>query len=232
MPLPRKPMFRKERSPVRWSAIGFMCLGTLLAIVVLLPDRTAGSTDDVPLPVIDPATLVRAVEYAATAPPAVKMTAPDRRQLVEPTAMKAAAPPPTAALDPAPPPSLPLGLDQEDHRIRLDTERLTRQWADAWAKKDVARYISFYSPDYSSPPEMPRDSWIEGRRRRILQAQELMIQITQVEVIHEGDEVSVRFQQHYRATRMNSIATKILRWRRLGEHWRIVDERILSEFYP
>jgi ketosteroid isomerase-like protein len=146
--------------------------------------------------------------------------------------MKAAAPPPTAALDPAPPPSLPLGLDQEDHRIRLDTERLTRQWADAWAKKDVARYISFYSPDYSSPPEMPRDSWIEGRRRRILQAQELMIQITQVEVIHEGDEVSVRFQQHYRATRMNSIATKILRWRRLGEHWRIVDERILSELYP
>lgn len=229
MPLPRKPMFRKERSPVRWSAIGFMCLGTLLAIVVLLPDRTAGSTDDVPLPAIDPATLVRAVEYAATALPAVKMTAPDTR--VEPAAMKAAVPPPTAALDPAPTFSLRLGLDPEDHSIQLDTEQLTRQWADAWAKKDVARYISFYSPDYSSPPELPRESWIEGRRRRILQAQELTIQITRVEVTREGDEVSVRFQQHYRTTRINAISNKILRWRRLQNDWKIIEEKIFSEIF-
>lgn len=123
--------------------------------------------------------------------------------------------------------------ERENNPFNEDVKRQVfdalNTWITAWAKQDVDKYLSMYSPDFAPGNGQSRQDWEKQRKARI--ANKSQIRIDAVDVVLEvGSSVAVvaTFQQHYRADVLNEISNKMLVFIRDSEksnQWRIVDER-------
>lgn len=123
--------------------------------------------------------------------------------------------------------------ERENNPFNEDVKRQVfdalNTWVMAWAKQDIDKYLSMYSPDFEPGRNMTRAEWENQRRSRI--SKKTQIRIDAVDVLLEvGSSTAVvaTFQQHYRADGLKEISNKMLVFIRDSEKsslWRIVDER-------
>ena len=57
----------------------------------------------------------------------------------------------------------------------LEIRREVMQWAEAWSRRDVASYLSFYAADFNPPDGMQRATWEEQRKSRLRQYQSIKL---------------------------------------------------------
>ena len=123
--------------------------------------------------------------------------------------------------------------ERENNPFNEDVKRQVfdalNTWVMAWAKQDIDKYLSMYSPDFEPGNNKTRAEWESQRRARI--SKKIQIRIEVVDVLLEvGSSTAVvaTFQQQYRADGLNEISNKMLVFIRDSEkssQWRIVDER-------
>lgn len=100
------------------------------------------------------------------------------------------------------------------------------EWADAWSKQDMSRYLNSYSNDFKPPFGMSRANWEKQRERRILGKDEIKVEVINPLITLTGDQAVVRFKQNYYSIRHTNVATKILTLQLEGNRWRIISERV------
>jgi len=104
-------------------------------------------------------------------------------------------------------------------------ERATTNWAAAWSRKDVPAYLAFYSRSFQPPTGLSRSDWEKQRHERLNRSGTIKVTIDDLQVVADGDGWRVTFRQHYRATGLESTATKSMRWVHEGGRWLIQAER-------
>ena len=104
-------------------------------------------------------------------------------------------------------------------------ERATANWAAAWSRKDVPAYLAFYARSFQPPTGLSRTDWEKQRHERLNRSGSIKVTIDDLKVIADGDGWRVTFRQHYRATVLESTATKSMRWVHEGGRWLIQAER-------
>jgi len=104
-------------------------------------------------------------------------------------------------------------------------ERATANWATAWSRKDVPAYLAFYSRSFQPPTGLSRSDWEKQRHDRLNRSGTIKVTIDDLKVVADGDGWRVTFRQHYRATGLESTATKSMRWVHEGGRWLIQAER-------
>ena len=104
-------------------------------------------------------------------------------------------------------------------------ERATSSWAAAWSKKDVPAYLAFYAKTFQPPSGLSRSEWEKQRHDRLNRPGPIKVAIEELKVAPDGDGWRVTFRQHYRATGLESTATKSMRWVQEGGRWLIQAER-------
>jgi len=104
-------------------------------------------------------------------------------------------------------------------------ERATASWAAAWSRKDVPAYLAFYAKGFQPPPGLSRSEWEKQRHERLNRPGSIKVTIDDLKVVTDGDGWRVTFRQHYRATGLESTATKSMRWVHEGGRWLIQAER-------
>ena len=104
-------------------------------------------------------------------------------------------------------------------------ERATASWAAAWSRKDVPAYLAFYARGFQPPPGLSRSEWEKQRHERLNRPGSIKVTIDDLKVVTDGDGWRVTFRQHYRATGLESTATKSMRWVHEGGRWLIQAER-------
>jgi len=104
-------------------------------------------------------------------------------------------------------------------------ERATTNWAAAWSRKDVPAYLAFYSRSFQPPTGLSRSDWEKQRHERLNRSGTIKVTIDDLKVVADGDGWRVTFRQHYRATGLESTATKSMRWVHEGGRWLIQAER-------
>ncbi len=98
-------------------------------------------------------------------------------------------------------------------------------WADAWSRKDMAAYLGAYAPDFQTPKGMSREEWQQEREQRIAgRAGAISVRVEAPQIAVNGDEATVRFRQHYKATGLTNTASKTLVFARVGGKWLIREE--------
>lgn len=98
-------------------------------------------------------------------------------------------------------------------------------WADAWSRKDMAAYLGAYAPDFQTPKGMSREDWQQEREQRIAgRAGAISVRVEAPQIAVNGNEATVRFRQHYKATGLVNTATKTLVFARIGGRWLIREE--------
>jgi Flp pilus assembly protein TadD len=148
--------------------------------------------------------------------PAVAAASAPKETPKEAPAAKAAAPV-VAAVQKAPEPVAP---------ANADLLKSVEAWAQAWSKKDVDSYLSYYARDFKTPGGETRGDWEKSRRARISGARSISVAVDSPKVTMKGpQEASVTFRQTYRSDRLNTRSLKTLEMVQAEGKWLIKEEK-------
>ncbi len=158
---------------------------------------------------------------AKTEAPAVKAdTAKTEPAKVEPKPAAATAVKPIA--EPATPPVNTAQQAEEQAAIAA-----LKAWAQAWAAKDVNRYLTFYAPAFRTPKGESRSAWESSRRVRIDKPGQIEVEILQpVAKTIAKDQVEIRFRQRYRSSTFSANSAKSVLMTRQAGKWQILEESV------
>ena len=105
-----------------------------------------------------------------------------------------------------------------------EVEAAVRNWASAWATKDMSGYLGSYGKDFDPPGSVGRKAWEEDRRSRIMGKSNISVKLSDLAVSVNGGKAVVRFKQTYNADSLNVSSRKTLEMAKSGERWVIVRE--------
>lgn len=98
-------------------------------------------------------------------------------------------------------------------------------WAEAWSKRDPAAFLAHYAEDFAPPDGTPPELWRESRRNQLMQAQEIRLKLSKMEISINGDEATVRFEQDLDQGGTHTNARRTMIFGKRGGQWLIVAER-------
>lgn len=108
---------------------------------------------------------------------------------------------------------------------KLAIEKLLKDWAQAWSRKDVASYLAFYAPNFELPRGQDRAAWEAQRRQRLESPAYIKVEVSKWRIELRGDKARVSFRQHYEAPHMKGTYHKTLGLELQDGAWKIVSER-------
>jgi tetratricopeptide (TPR) repeat protein len=167
---------------------------------------------------------------AAEAPPApVPIPAPPPEASTKPAAADvsaAAGKPPGEAPPAAAKPDAKKMRAASVDEVKSEIAGVVRDWANAWSRKDVKAYLSFYAGDFQTPKGMTRKEWEAERGQRINKPGRLRVTVDGLQVSVSGATATARFRQRYASATFNSTAGKTLVFMKSGGRWLIWQERV------
>jgi ketosteroid isomerase-like protein len=138
------------------------------------------------------------------------------------TAKPAAAVP--AAVPAAAPVTAPAVSAAPVNGANKDVETAVRNWAAAWAAKDMTGYLGAYGKEFDPPGSVGRKAWEEDRRSRIMGKSRISVKLNDLAVTVNGNKATVKFKQAYNADALNVSSRKTLDLVKAGDRWVIVKE--------
>lgn len=134
------------------------------------------------------------------------------KPIIKPTPLESVAPA-TKAEEPA-----------KDHFSRSRSTMLNalKGWREAWISMNPEAYFNFYSQKYTS-----RDSWKAARRARLMSAQKISLDLSDIKfTMQDNKHATTSFQQDYRSTSYQDSLEKTLFWEEINGKWQIVNETV------
>lgn len=175
------------------------------------------STLSAPAPVMPPPVAVAAPAKPAPEPVASKPATPAVPAANATPAQTATAAAPAAQLKVEP----ASGAD-----ARKDVETAVRNWAKAWAARDMKGYLSAYGRDFDTPGGVKRSAWEEERRQRITGKSKITVTVSSLNITVNGSKATAKFRQDYKANELAVSSRKVLELTKTGDRWLIVRESV------
>lgn len=155
-----------------------------------------------------------AVKPVATAPVTPAIAVPPAAQTATAPTAKPAVPVATA---PIPAPAAVATADK-------DIEQAVRAWASAWSSKDMNAYLGAYAKNFDTPKNLPRKTWEEERRDRIMGKSRISVKVSDIVTKSNGNTATVKFRQDYAADALTTSSRKTLELNKVGDRWLIAKE--------
>lgn len=168
------------------------------------------------------------------APVALPPVAAPAKPAPEPLASKPATPavpaanatPAQAAPVAATPAAQPKAEPAPSADARKDVETAVRNWAKAWAARDMKGYLSAYGRDFDTPGGVKRSAWEEERRQRITGKSKITVTVSNLNITVNGSKATAKFRQDYKANELAVSSRKVLELTKTGDRWLIVRESV------
>jgi hypothetical protein len=99
-------------------------------------------------------------------------------------------------------------------------------WRNAWAQRDIARYLSAYGQDFAPNDGSSRDTWVAARTKKLSAGAPIDIQIRELGIERlNADQFKATFLQDYASGSYREMArTKVLLINRENGEWKITKE--------
>lgn len=110
--------------------------------------------------------------------------------------------------------------------VESEVTKTLQAWANAWSRKDVKAYLSYYASDFQTPKGIARKAWETERAQRIDKPGKLQVSVDDVKVSVANDKATVRFRQNYSSATLKSSTGKTLVFVKSGGKWLIQQERV------
>lgn len=167
---------------------------------------------------------------SAPKPSTVVANAPSTPTVGTPTTLPAIAPVTTKPVAAAPTtpssPAKPSAAEKPSANSSEDALRTVREWAAAWSAKNSKKYLSFYAKEFKTPDGEKRSVWEAQRQERIAKPKSIHVEVRDAKVkMIDDSHASVSFKQLYRASHLQTSASKTLELIKSNGKWLITDER-------
>jgi len=103
-----------------------------------------------------------------------------------------------------------------------------QEWANAWSRRDVKRYLSYYDHQFLTPTGLSRQAWEAQRRARILGKRHIEVSVAEPEVNIAATGATITFRQIYSADQLRRENRKVLELTKHGDQWQIVREHAID----
>jgi adhesin transport system outer membrane protein len=100
-------------------------------------------------------------------------------------------------------------------------------WAEAWRKKDIAGYLSYYAADFNPEKGLSKAAWQVQRKQRFSEAGAIALTLGDVNVTALGATASARFVQNYVSKGYKDTVNKVITFQAVGSVCQIVREEVL-----
>jgi outer membrane protein assembly factor BamE (lipoprotein component of BamABCDE complex)/ketosteroid isomerase-like protein len=115
---------------------------------------------------------------------------------------------------------------------KLDsTEAVTARvnaWAEAWRKKDINSYLSFYADNFV-PESLPNKKvWAAQRKQRLSKPGPVSLVLSGLKVEVDGDKAIAEFLQRYSSQGVTDNVRKVLQLQLVDNNWLITRESAVS----
>ena len=99
-------------------------------------------------------------------------------------------------------------------------------WAGAWARQDVAAYLSAYARDFKLPRGESRQAWEASRKSRVSAPKKIEVSIDNPVISFDDAGIAtVKFRQNYKSNIVTARSAKMLVMSKAGGKWQIREER-------
>lgn len=108
------------------------------------------------------------------------------------------------------------------------------QWASSWENQNLEEYFAYYNDDYTSRYFDNNDQWKLDREKRILDKNEISLEISDLSItfeINEKETATAIFQQKYTSERYSDSVKKKITLQKVGKNWKILSEILLEGEY-
>lgn len=109
------------------------------------------------------------------------------------------------------------------NREREELEKLIEEWRKAWEGKQVERYMSYYSPQFTSGKKNWKE-WKEYKTRLARQYREIRVQLDNLGLFRNDGTAMAIFNQQYSTSAFDSKGIKRLFLQQNSSQWKIVGE--------
>jgi outer membrane protein assembly factor BamE len=118
---------------------------------------------------------------------------------------------------------------QELAKIEKEVVQMLESWRNAWAGKQVAPYLAYYTPEYKGE-YTNRSAWETARRTRLTSPKTITLDLTEARIlITAPDKARVGMQQRYRADGLDESGAKSLYLVKRDGKWLIENELFFSK---
>jgi ketosteroid isomerase-like protein len=101
-----------------------------------------------------------------------------------------------------------------------------QSWAEAWAKQDADRFLSFYAEEFSPQDSPSRREWEQSRRESITAPKQIKLRLNKLELTMIGEQrAQVRFQQVVESDNSYSNVNRTMILQNVAGNWLIVQEQ-------
>ncbi len=107
---------------------------------------------------------------------------------------------------------------------REELETTIKNWAAAWSRREVNRYLSFYSVRFRPNAGLSRKQWKQQRKLRITAKKKIRIELSDLNTSVNGRTATALFRQAYQSDTFSDVIRKKLLLERGAEGWKIIRE--------
>ena len=108
-----------------------------------------------------------------------------------------------------------------EHQRRVAAlDEVIEAWRAAWEQEDIGRYMSYYGTTFSAG-RRNREQWREYKGRLARKYSRIRVDVKNLRLLSHAGVVLARFDQHYRASGIESIGVKRLYLRQNSTEWKI-----------
>lgn len=97
------------------------------------------------------------------------------------------------------------------------------KWINAWQSKDLAGYISYYSPEFRSG-KLDYHGWRAKKTKLFKKPGVIFLEISNLLIFIEGKEAKVSFLQDYTDAYLADVGEKNMKLIKLNDSWKIIAE--------
>lgn len=194
--------------------------------LVEAPIESGSPEPDIDIAAMEQSVAPRPAAPIATAPAKETVAAVKKPEPVVEAVAAAETSTPAVPAEPSPPAAIV--VDEMSDRVKNELVDTVTSWASAWEKRDVSGYLGFYGRDFEVPGNQARSNWEALRRSRLTRPSSIDIDIRfdKFEIV-EPDHAEVTFLQTYKSDVYSDVTNKVLKLRKEGEGWKILQERSL-----
>jgi murein L,D-transpeptidase YafK len=112
---------------------------------------------------------------------------------------------------------------EKQQKEKEELEKVVESWRKAWEGKQVEKYMSFYSPQFTSGSKDWKQ-WKEYKTRLAKQYRDIKVEINNLALLRNEGVVMASFHQRYRTSGFDSQGVKKLFLQQNSNQWRIMGE--------
>ena len=106
---------------------------------------------------------------------------------------------------------------------KKDLEKIIEDWRREWERKEIDRYMSFYSRRFTAQGK-DWDQWKRYKSRLANQYEKIRVEINNLQLLRNDHLILARFNQRYKTEVFNSEGEKRLFLQKNSNEWKIVGE--------